>query len=69
MIESKEGHYIHLFPNPVYFFNVSTYFLWITLSSTFLSFVMDNQTMCSSNTDKTVGGYSDLLHLWQMNLN
>lgn len=29
---------------------------------------MDNQTMCSSNTDKSVGGYHDLLRLWQMNL-
>lgn len=27
MIESKEGHYIHLFPNPIYFFNVSKFFV------------------------------------------
>lgn len=27
MIESKEGHYIHLFPNSIYFFNVSTFFV------------------------------------------
>lgn len=27
MIESKEGHYIHLFPNMIFFFYVSTFFV------------------------------------------
>lgn len=33
-----------------FFFNVSTFFLWKCISSVFLPFVLNKQTMCSSQT-------------------
>lgn len=60
MIESKEGHYIHLFPNPIYFFHVSTFFVDV-YKHNILVLCFGQSNHMQFNTDKVVGGYHDLL--------